>query len=254
MVQEGQSQIIELLGDYTAAVDCMVRYVYTLDYDPEMIFANEQSTADEGADNVDTDAEIVDQRTPIEANSPPLDPEMSDTRAKDLVSQGPSDDPTDEVDHRGLDELKLHCQVYALAEKYAIKALMIVARDKFQRTLENVDVNIRLFAVVEEIYSSTPDHDRGLRDIVVAKFYSEIQYWLRQPEFLQSLAGTSSFCVDLLEETVREDLKRYEQAIADVQHPGYCNSCRATLVSKRTVSRRKNVHLETYCAKCHPWH
>jgi len=174
--------------------------------------------------------------------------------ATDLVSQLPSDDQTNGVKNRVFNELKLHFQVYALAEKCAIKALMILAREKFQKALENVDVNTRLFEVVEEIYSSTPDHVRAVRDIIVAKVYSGIHQWLQQTGFHRSLTRTSSFCADLLEETVREDLKRYEQAIADVQHPGYCNSCRATLVTKHTVSRRKNVHLEKYCAKCDPWH
>jgi hypothetical protein len=232
----------------------MIRYFYSLDYDPEMIFGDGRSIAKEAANNVDINHESVDHRTPVAESSPPLDSEMGDTMAKDLVSQLLKIDQTNDIEHRVFDELKLHCQVYALAEKYAIKALMILAREKFQRILEKGDVNTGLFDVVEEIYSSTPDHDRGLRDLIVAKFYAEIQYWLRQTEFHQFLTRTNSFCVDLLKETVREALKRYEQAIADVEHPGYCNSCRATLVTKRTVSRRRNVHLEKYCAKCDPWH
>lgn len=242
------------MGDYTDAVDCMIRYVYTLDYDPVMILGNGQNKAEEPVNKADIDHEIVNHRTPVDESLPPFDSETSDTMAKDVVSQLPNDNKTDEVENRLLDELKLHCEVYALAEKYAIKALMILAREKFQRALEKVDDTTSLFEVVEQIYSSTPEHDRGLRDVIVAKVYSEIQYCVRQTEFRRFLTRTTSFCVDLLEEIVREDLKRYEQAIADVEHPGYCSTCRATFVTKRTVSRRKNVHLEKYCAKCDPWH
>jgi hypothetical protein len=231
----------------------MIRFVYNLDYDPEIVLGSGgQSIAVEGVEKIDTGHEI-DRTSVDEETALPLRPETEDTTANDLPGRPPGDDQTDEVDNRVMDELKLHCQVYALAEKYAIKALKILARQKFQKALENIDVDTRLFEVVEEIYSSTPDSDRGLRDIVVSKIYSEIQHWLRQTEFRQALTETSSFCVDLLRETVFEDQKRYEQAIADVQHPGYCTACTATLVTRRTVSRRKNVHLEKYCARCEPF-
>ncbi|KAK5188661.1 hypothetical protein LTR92_011314 [Exophiala xenobiotica] len=239
--KEGQSQMIELLGDYTDAVDCMIRYLYTLDYEPEVIFGlNGRSAIVEIINKADTEVEIGDHRTPVEDIPPPLDSEVGDAQAGDLGSLLSG---ADEVEDRVFEELRLHCQVYALAEKYAIKALMVLSREKFQSALEKVDVNTRLFQVVEDIYSSTPDSDRGLRDIVVSKVYSEIQYWLRQTEFHRALAGTSSFCVDLLKETVYEDQKRYEQAIADVHHPGYCGTCQATLVVRRTVSRRASTEV-----------
>ncbi|KAK5218503.1 hypothetical protein LTR47_011683 [Exophiala xenobiotica] len=251
--KEGQAQMIELLGDYTDAVDCMIRYLYTLDYEPEVIFGLGGATA-EITNKADTEVEIGDHRTPVEDIAVPVDSEAGDAQAVDLASQLSGTDQTDEVENRVFEELILHCQVYVLAEKYAIQALMVLSREKFQSALEKVDVNTCLFQVVEDIYSSTPDSDRGLRDIVVSKVYSEIQYWLRQTKFHRALAGTSPFCVDLLKETVCEDRKRYEQAIADVQHPGYRGTCQATLVVRRTVSRRKNVHLDKYCAKCDPWH
>ncbi|KAK7883375.1 hypothetical protein LTR67_011299 [Exophiala xenobiotica] len=204
--KDGQSRMIELLGDYTDAVDCMIRYLYTLDYEPEVIFGlGGRSVTVEIINKADTDPEIGDHRTPVEEIALPVDSQAGDTQASDLVSQLSGADQSPEVENRAFDELRLHCQVYALAEKYAIKALMILSREKFQRALEKVDVNTRLFQVVEEIYSSTPDSDRGLRDIVVSKVYSEIQYWLQQTQFHRALAGTSSFCVDLLKETVCED-------------------------------------------------
>lgn len=144
--------------------------------------------------------------------------------------------------------------MYTLAEKYTTKAVMFLSREKFQKALEQVDVSTRLFEVVEEIYSSTPDRERGLRDIIVSKVYSEIQYWLPQTEFHQALVGMSSFCVDLLKETVCEDQKGYEQAIRDLQNSGCCGKCQEPLVLRRKNSRRKNVHLEKICARCEYWH
>lgn len=229
--------------------------MYTLDYDSHVVFGPGGQTGEGDVAETASDHDIAAQRNPAEAeNEHPLADETDDAAAEDAVTKSPADDKCDEVNNAAIDELRLHCQVYALAEKYAIKALMIVSRDKFQKALEQVDVSTRLFEVVDEIYTSTPDSDRGLRDVVVSKAYSEIQYWLRQTECHQALVGTSSFCVDLLKKTVCEDRKRYEQAIADVQHPGYCESCDATFVVKRTTSKRKNVQLEKYCAKCDPWH
>ena len=101
----------------------------------------------------------------------------------------------------------------------------------------------------------TTPRDLVLRDIVTARIYGEIQHWVQNEEFMAMLRGEGEFATDLLSYTVKESLKQHEATLATIQHPGYCDTCQATLVVKRLTSKsRKNVSVQKYCAKCEPWH
>ncbi|KAH8755985.1 hypothetical protein F5883DRAFT_686003, partial [Diaporthe sp. PMI_573] len=64
-------------------------------------------------------------------------------------------------------DLLLHAKVYALAEKYIIVGLKGLALSKFRTlALQCWDTDDFLDAV-SEVYSSTIDADRGLRDVVL---------------------------------------------------------------------------------------
>lgn len=54
---------------------------------------------------------------------------------------------------------------------------------------------------------------------------------------MRTLSYEGDFCADLLAYTVKEDRKQYEAVLANIQHPGYCGQCQATLILKRSVSR-----------------
>jgi hypothetical protein len=149
--------------------------------------------------------------------------------------------------------LQLNARVYAIADKYGVEGLKSLAQHKFEVRLHEIDLETDVFAVINEVYSSTPNSDRRLRDLIVAKMYSEIKFWVMQEAFLNCFHHSSDFCKDLFQYTVHKDFENYEAAIANISHPGYCESCQATLVLRRTVSRRKNVHVDKYCAKCDPW-
>jgi hypothetical protein len=70
--------------------------------------------------------------------------------------------------------LRLNARVYAIADKYGTRGLKSLAQHKFEVRLHEIDLETDVFAVINEVYSSTPDSDRGLRDLIVAKMYSEI--------------------------------------------------------------------------------
>jgi len=66
--------------------------------------------------------------------------------------------------------LLLHTRVYALAEKYDIPALKSLARTKFETAMACNYDSPDLPEAIEEVYCSTLDSDRGLRDIVLNLF------------------------------------------------------------------------------------
>ena len=152
-----------------------------------------------------------------------------------------------------LSSLNQDLQVYVLADKYSIPDLKKKAAQHFEKELENADLTIEIFDVIRDIYSLTLPQDRVLRDIVIARTYAEIQHWVTDEKFMEMTSGEGDFSADLLAYTVRENLKQYEAALATIEHPGYCSVCQATLVLKQWVSKRRNLNIRKYCAKCEPW-
>ncbi|KAF2663659.1 hypothetical protein BT63DRAFT_460775 [Microthyrium microscopicum] len=63
-----------------------------------------------------------------------------------------------------------HAAVYALAEKYQIHGLKTLARQKFSAQLNHHWTSSEFPAAMAEVYTSTVEQDRGLRDLVVQVF------------------------------------------------------------------------------------
>ena len=144
-------------------------------------------------------------------------------------------------------------QVYVLGEKYGIPDLKKKAALHFEKVLEDADLTVKVFNIIRDVYSMTVPEDRALRDIITAKVYSEIQHWIGDTEFMEMLCGQGDFSAELLSYSTKENLKEQEGILATIQHPGYCNSCNATLVVKRWISKRRNVNVRKYCARCEPF-
>jgi hypothetical protein len=68
--------------------------------------------------------------------------------------------------------LVLHTRVYALAEKYDIPSLKQLAKSKFEMAMACFYDSPDFAEAIEEVYCSTIDSDRGLRDIVLEAFKS----------------------------------------------------------------------------------
>ena len=63
-----------------------------------------------------------------------------------------------------------HTRVYALAEKYDIPSLKHLAKNKFEMAMACYYDSPEFADAIEEVYCSTIDSDRGLRDIVLETF------------------------------------------------------------------------------------
>jgi len=175
--------------------------------------------------------------------------------AQDLpqVRAEPDIDQPAAICDASISALNQDLQVYVLGDKYGIPDLKKKAAQHFERVLENADLTVEVFSIIGGVYSTTIPQDRVLRDIITARIYGEIQHWIQDEEFTEMLRGEGEFGVDLLSYTVKESLKQHEAILATIQHPGYCNICQATLVLKRWISKRKNVTVKKYCARCEPW-
>ena len=100
------------------------------------------------------------------SKTPPIEMDVED----DYGSPEEEDIPTEPESH-----LVLHTRVYALAEKYDIPSLKQLARGKFEMAMACYYDSPEFADAIEEVYCSTIDSDRGLRDIVLEAFKSHPQ-------------------------------------------------------------------------------
>lgn len=68
---------------------------------------------------------------------------------------------------RHVDPLCFHVWIYALADRLLIEGLKVFASRYFHELLECSLDSSSFARAVEEVYSSTPPEDRGLRDLVI---------------------------------------------------------------------------------------
>ncbi|KAF2251317.1 hypothetical protein BU26DRAFT_603766 [Trematosphaeria pertusa] len=78
--------------------------------------------------------------------------------------------------------LRTHAEVYALAEKYNISGLKEAAAEKFQDTMEDIFTGQSFYDTVRFVYTSTPDTDDCLRDIVAGRIAVEKNVYGMYPE------------------------------------------------------------------------
>lgn len=71
--------------------------------------------------------------------------------------------------------LHVHAHMYSLGDKYDIPSLKKEARQRFSKDViipgDKKSETLTLLSVVNLIYTSTPDSDRGLRNLVVRQIY-----------------------------------------------------------------------------------
>lgn len=97
--------------------------------------------------------------------------------AHSSCSDSDCDSESDEDDEYETDDSHLltHTRIYALAEKYDIPALKMLAKQKFEMAMACFYDSPEFADSIEEAYVSTIDSDRGLRDVVLQAFRSHPQ-------------------------------------------------------------------------------
>jgi hypothetical protein len=63
-----------------------------------------------------------------------------------------------------------HAKVYAVAEKYGIRGLKALSRKKFSSQMSHHWISAEFPLAIQDVYDTTVDSDRGLRDIVIQTF------------------------------------------------------------------------------------
>ncbi|KAH6870900.1 BTB/POZ protein [Thelonectria olida] len=98
----------------------------------------------------------------------------------------------------GASTMIFNAQVYSVAEKYIIPALKKHAEEKFESAINSSWMMDDFPLAIAEVYNSTPEEDRGLRDLVVQTCYSNIDQLLKKDSFCKVLREISGFAADLV--------------------------------------------------------
>ena len=100
-------------------------------------------------------------------------------------------------------QLSKNADMYSMGDKYGIDGLKGIASEKFATTLKqyvkwgNVEVG-SLCAIIEHIFTSTPESDKGLRDQIRAYAKIHIKRLLPLKDFQKVLAEVPQLSYQLL--------------------------------------------------------
>ena len=106
------------------------------------------------------------------------------------------------MDKRGTPML-FHNHMYAIGEAYAIATLKDYAKEKFKIALVDGWNTDEFAPTITAVYTSTPEHDRGLRDILVKKVVEKMQFIAKEEFFKKALRDHHNFAVDMAETLAR---------------------------------------------------
>ena len=106
--------------------------------------------------------------------------------------------------------LLVHVGMYTLAENYDLKNLKNLAETKFRTSLQHFKPNVTqaspvdstltgVLEVIQVIYNTTPENDRGLRDIVVGYMAQHLTAFLALQHFKTFVAANAEFIIDVIE-------------------------------------------------------
>ena len=102
----------------------------------------------------------------------------------------------------------LHAAMFAVADKYNIAALGDVAKNKFEEAIKEDVLDTGYFMdVIEYVYSTTPESNRGLRDLIVFQTQTRGGTIMAVPELNSRLeeiiSTTPHFAIDLIQKSLQ---------------------------------------------------
>jgi len=101
---------------------------------------------------------------------------------------------------QGVSTMVFHAQVYCLADRYMMAALKQLAKDKFEAAVKTGWSMDDFLLAVDVVYSSSPEGDRGLRDLVVEVSSSgeNLEKLLKSVGFRNLLSEKPGFAADII--------------------------------------------------------
>lgn len=99
---------------------------------------------------------------------------------------------------QGISTMVFNAQVYSLADRYMIPTLKHLAKDKFETAIKTGWAMDDFLLAVDVVYSSSPESDRGLRDLVVGISGGNLKELLKNAGFQNLLSEKPKFAADII--------------------------------------------------------
>jgi len=168
---------VDLSQDDKPSVIRMLAYLYTMDY-------------------ADDDLSVLDQTGAIVSASPSSNPKPTPTNTE---SAKPIKDA-----ERVRRKLIANVRVYAIAEKYNVKGLKLIAKGKIDAVTESKPPCTGLATVVNEVFESTPESDQALRSSIQRLCAAYIDELLTKDDFLAVFTKHAGFGTGILCEIAKQ--------------------------------------------------
>lgn len=92
-----------------------------------------------------------------------------------------------------IDQMIADVLVYAIADKYNIPELKELSMSKFEALLDDESVPNKFAAVVDAVYTTTPDTDSGLRDMIIDYCAENIDTFAESEEYFRIFQDRGDF-------------------------------------------------------------
>lgn len=100
-------------------------------------------------------------------------------------------------------QLLTHAQLYELADKYSVVGLKALCQEKFKRACLHFWNDENFSVAANYVFSTTPDHEKGLRDIVSTTI-SKHMILLKKPEIEALMTEFNGLAFGLLKTKAAE--------------------------------------------------
>ncbi|KAK4696047.1 hypothetical protein P7C71_g1801, partial [Lecanoromycetidae sp. Uapishka_2] len=182
--KEAKTATIDLKEDNPDAVNRMLIYLYTLDY---------------------PDGEVPKTQKPTRSNEALKPPHL---RIPVRSAPSPQSDSTQATDPVNI--LMNNALVYALADKYDLSKLKIIARDKFLASTKDAQWPYKDFIeVIHTVYNTTPDNDNALRSIITGICVDHFSGIVEDVKLKEAIMGNSRLSFNIAQyQSVHNNLNR----------------------------------------------
>lgn len=142
-------------------------------------------------------------------------------------------------------DIPLHATMYQIADKYEVQSLKKVARANFSTTVNEFEGQdkVEFPSVISLLWSTTPPHDRGLRDVVATASLKELDALMEKESFIGELTTNGPLAVGIihLQKERFGSIRRYR-----------CNKCNCTFDfgNEESLSGYTSILLDCAPKKC----
>jgi speckle-type POZ protein len=140
----------------------------------------------------------------------------------------------------GTSTMVFDAQVYQIADKYGMESLKTHAQEKFRNAITTSWGMDDFPLAISIVYGSTPEQDRGLRDLTVEVSLKNIDKLLGRDDFHALLKSTADFAADLIPFLAN---KPQPQVPLQVLKQYHCPNCGETIQGDYSKG-------QYYCPSC----